>query len=136
MRTVRLLNPDGSITEVHQYDATGRDLHIDAPLSQILINYRPAGSIVDQVFPIVTVGQQSDLFYKYEQSDLWRIPDTVRAPMTAAKMVDLNVSSDTYFARNYALATGISVEDQGSARVGQLPGHMLEQAAVWCPLHD
>jgi len=115
MRTLKMLNPDGSVTEVHAYDATGRDLHIDAPLSNILINYRPAGSIVDQVFPIVPVGQQSDLFYKYEQSDLWRIPDTVRAPLTAAKMVDLNVSSDTYFARNYALATGVSVEDMANA---------------------
>ena len=111
-KTVRLVQPDGS---VHMYDATGHDVHIDMPLSEILINYRPAGSIVENVFPMVPVGKQSNVYYQFTQADLWRIPDTVRAPMTAAKMVDFNVSSDTYFAKNYALATGVSIEDAVNA---------------------
>lgn len=111
-KSVRLVQPDGS---VHTYDATGHDIHIDQPLSEILINYRPAASIVDKVFPMVNVGKQSNVYYKFFQEDLWRIPDTVRAPMTAAKMVDFNVTSETYFARNYALATGVSIEDAVNA---------------------
>jgi hypothetical protein len=115
MRVVKLVNPDGSITELRRYDATGRDLHIDGPLSNILINYRPGGFIADQIFPEVPVGKQSDLYFEFAQSDLWRIPNTVRAPLTAAKRVDLNVASATFFCRNYALATGISLEDAVNA---------------------
>lgn len=111
MRTVRLVNPDGSVTELRRYDATGRDLHIDGPLSNILLNYRPEGFIADRIFPVVPVGKQSDLYFEFTQADLWRIPDTKRAPMTAAKRVDLNVASATFFCKNYALATGISIED-------------------------
>ena len=115
MRTLKLVNPDGSITELHGYDATGRDVHIDGPLADLLINYRPAGSIVDMVFPIVDVAKQSDMYYEFTQADLWRIPDTKRSPLTMAKMVDLNVSTGTYFAKNYALATGVSLEDLTNA---------------------
>ncbi len=111
-RTVRLIQSDGSI---HEYDATGHDVHIDQPLTEVLINYRPSGMIADQVFPIVQVGKQSDLFYEFNQADLWRIPDTVRAPMTGAKMVSFNISSAAYFAKNYALAAGIPIEDAVNA---------------------
>ena len=111
-RTVRLVQPDGSI---HEYDATGHDVHIDQPLTEVLINYRPTGMIADRVLPIVQVGKQSDLYYEFNQGDLWRIPDTVRAPMTAAKQVGFNISSATYFAKNYALAAGIPVEDAVNA---------------------
>lgn len=113
-RTVRFVDSNGAIREVH-FDATGRDIHIDAPLSEILINYRPAGSIAEEVFPVVPVMHQSDVFYKFDQADLWRTPDTIRAPLTAAKMADFNVSSDTYYARNFALSTGISIEDMSNA---------------------
>lgn len=115
MRTVRLINPDGSITELRRYDATGRDLHVDGPLSNLLIAYRPEGSIADRVFPIVPVGKQSDMYYEFQQADFWRIPDTKRAPLTAAKRVDFNVSTGTFFAKNFALATGIALEDSVNA---------------------
>lgn len=115
MRTVPIIMADGTQSELHRYDATGRDLHIDGPLSEILISYRPEGFIADSIFPVVTVGKQSDIFYQFNQADMWRIPDTTRAPMRAAKRVDFNVSSQTYFCKNYALATGISIEDQANA---------------------
>lgn len=115
MHSVKIVNADGSIGEMRRYDATGRDLHIDQPLSQILVNYRPPAMIADLIAPVVTVGKQSDLFFQFNQADLWRIPDTSRSPMRAAKRVDLNVSSQTYYCKNYALATGISIEDAVNA---------------------
>lgn len=111
-REIRLVNPDGS---VRTYDATGRDIHIDVPLSEILINYQQVGAVAEALFPIVNVTKQSDVYYTFAQADLWRIPDTVRAPLTAPKMVDFNVASETYFARNFSLATGISIEDRANA---------------------
>ena len=100
---------------VKTYDASGRDLHIDSPLSEIVINYRPAGSVADSIFPIVGVDHQSDVFYEFNQADLWRVEDSRRAPLTAAKRVDFNVTSQTYFAQNFAYGTAISVEDLGNA---------------------
>lgn len=114
-RSMQFVNADGTLTEVHAYDLTMRDIHIDGPLSNIIVAYRPAQSIVDKIFPMVPVAKESDLYYKFEQADLWRVPDTVRARLTAAKMADFNVSSDNYHARNYALATGVAVEDAVNA---------------------
>ncbi len=111
-REVRLVNADGSI---RTYDAEGRDVHIDAPLSEIAINFRVPSTIVDDLVPVVNVGKQSDLFYTFSQADLWRIPDTVRAPKTAPKEISFGVSSLTYFALNYASRTSISVEDAANA---------------------
>ena len=111
-KQIRLVNPDGSI---RMYDATGHDVHIDTPLSEVVINYRVPGIIVDNVVPVVGVAKQSDLFFTFSQADLWRIPDTVRAPLTAPKMVDFGVSSLTYFALNFAARTGISIEDAANA---------------------
>ncbi len=101
-KTIRFVMDDGTIK---YYDASGRDVHIDAPLSEILINYRPAGSVADQIFPVVPVVHQSDVFYEFSQADLWRVENSERAPLTAAKRVDFNVTSLTYYARNYAYGT-------------------------------
>lgn len=91
--------------------ATGRDLHIDAPLSNLVIGFEPTGFIVDQIFPKVNVGKQSDVFYKWDQGNFFRIPDTTRAPKTKGKLVEFNVSSETYFAKNYADRTEEAFED-------------------------
>lgn len=111
-KTVKLIGPDG---QVKHYDASGRDVHIDQPLSELLLNYRPASVVVDDIFVTVDVPKQHDAFYEFRQGDLWRIPSTERSPLTAPKFVDLNVSSHTYFAKNFSLRTGISIEDGANA---------------------
>lgn len=107
---VRYLDQAGQIREVH-YDASGRDIHVDEPLTQILVNYQPSGFIADQVAPIVGVGKQFDMIGGISQADTFRIEDTIRAPSTSPKKVALNVTSDTFFCRNYALRSEFSVED-------------------------
>src|SRR3990172_945413 len=111
-KTVGLVQPDGS---VHVYDATGRDVHVDQPLTEILLAYRLQGSVADQIFPIVPVAKQHGMYYEFNQADWFRVEDSVRAPMTAAKWVDFDITSATYFAKNYAFATGVSIEDQVNA---------------------
>ncbi len=107
-----MLAEDGSI---RYYDATGRDVHIDGPLSEIVINYRPEGAVADSVFPVVPVQHQSDVFYEFSQADLWRREDSRRAPLTAAKRVGFNVKSATFFCNNFAYGAAISVEDLANA---------------------
>lgn len=98
--------------------STGRDLHIDVPLSNVVVNRRPEGFIADMLLPVTTVGKQSDIFYKYNHLEWFRDEDrdlTLRAPGTEAKKVHMTVTSDTYFAPNYALGTDWPVEDEVNA---------------------
>lgn len=91
--------------------ATGRDLHIDAALSNLVIGYEPQGYIVQDIFPMVNVNKQSNVYHVWTKGDFFRIPDTRRAPKTNANRVETNISSETYFCNNYALGDEISFED-------------------------
>ena len=83
--------------------ATGRDLHIDVPLTNMVIGYEPKGFIIDQIFPAVSVDKQTNHYYKWTKGDFFRIPDTIRSPRTKGRTIELNVSSDGYSCKNYAL---------------------------------
>ena len=92
--------------------------HIDAPLSNILLDYRPKGFIADQIFPIVPVNKQSDVIPKVDKAMRMAKPSmTVRAPGTEPRYVHFEVSSDTYFAINYALGTFLTREEAQNADV-------------------
>jgi len=95
--------------------ATGRALHIDVALSNMAMGYRPDGMIADMLFPTVTVGKQSNVYYEFSRADRLRRENTVRAPGTEAKRVTEDVSSATYFARNYALKGSVPIEDKANA---------------------
>jgi len=96
-------------------NATGRDLHIDGLLSNLSIGYRPTGMIWDQIFPIVTVNKQSDGYPIWSRADLLRTENAVRAPKTRANRINASVSTDTYFAKNFALGIETSWEDLANA---------------------
>lgn len=98
--------------------ATGRDVHIDVPLSNIAIAYRPDGMIADQIAPIVPVNKQSDGFYIWSLADAYRTEDDLRAPGTEANIITRSLSSGTYFADNYALKDRIPYEDIQNADAG------------------
>lgn len=97
--------------------STGRDLHIDVPLSNVVVNRRPDGFIVDQLLPITPVAKQSNLYYRFEHALHRRHEANLsnRAPGTQAKKIPYHVSSETYFAPNYALAAEWAVEDEVNA---------------------
>lgn len=92
--------------------ATGRDLHIDNLLTQMAMGYRPEGFIADMIFPVVSVDKQSNLYPVFDRGDRTRIENTTRAPGTEARKVTEGIGSDSYFARNYALATPLVLEDK------------------------
>lgn len=98
--------------------STGRDLHVDGPLSNVVVGRRPEGFIADMLMPITNVSKQSDMFYTYSHLEWYRdLPGNIslRAPGTEAKKVHLTVGSDTYFTPNYALGTDWPVEDEVNA---------------------
>ena len=99
---------------------TGRGVHINTPLNNVAIAYRPNSMIADQIAPVVNVNKQSDSFYKWEIADAFRIWESKRAPATEANVMERNMSSDTYYAKNYALKDRIPYEDIENADAGML----------------
>lgn len=97
--------------------STGRDLHIDKVLSGIVIGRRPRGFIADQLVPVLGVSKQSDVYFKTNHLiNRQYVPDlTARAPGTAARKIGYYVTSDTYYAKNYALGDDWPVEDEVNA---------------------
>ncbi len=107
--------PFAIYTVEKRFDLTPQDVHIDAALSNILINYRPTGFIADQIFPIVPVAKQSDRFYKIDQGDRFRSELDYRAAGTEPNMISFDVSSDGYFCDNYALGSYLTAEELANA---------------------
>ena len=93
----------------------GRGIHVDRHLSNIALNYRPSGFIADQIFPIVPVQKQSDMIKVYRQADQLIENEALRAPGTEANRVSLGVTSEQYYARNFALGADVTVEDRANA---------------------
>jgi len=98
--------------------ATGRDVHIDVPLSQVAIAYKPDYMIADQIAPVVSVNKQSDGYYIWNIADAYRVEEDKRAPGVEANVITRAVSSGTYFADNYALKDRIPYEDIENADAG------------------
>jgi hypothetical protein len=95
--------------------ATGRDLHIDVPLSNISINYEPQGLIAPLIYPVVNVDKETGVYYVWSKAENMRVHNAVRARGMEANRIAMDVSSDTYSIRNYALAMDIPYEDLENA---------------------
>jgi hypothetical protein len=96
----------------------GGDGHVDGPLSNFAVAaFRSGGEglIGNQIFPEVPVGKQSDKYYTIDKDAFMRVPDTRRAPKTRARRVEFRVSSDAYFADNFALSGENALEDLSNA---------------------
>lgn len=95
--------------------ATGADLHIDQPLSNISIGFRPKNLIARDIFPLVQAPKQSDGYYVWNRDEWLRTPSTQRAKGTPARRIQLKVSSETFYCLNYALAAELPYEDISNA---------------------
>jgi hypothetical protein len=93
----------------------GRALHIDQHLSNMAINYRPAGYVADRIFPTVPVPHQSDAYVVFEQADLFRRENTRRSRGGEANKLHARVSSASFFCHNYALKADVTIEDRANA---------------------
>jgi len=89
-------------------------IHIDAPLSDIAVAYKPDPTlyIADQVFPIVEVNKQSDYYYIWTKGFWLRNAVERRAPGDTYPRGRLELSNTTYYADIYHLAFAIADEDR------------------------
>lgn len=95
--------------------STGRDLHIDQLLSQMALGYFMEGNIAELIAPTVNVQKQSDVYTIFSRADALRTETDHRSPGTEANKVTRTISSDTYFAQNYALKYPVTLEDRANA---------------------
>lgn len=96
----------------------GPDAHVDVPLSNfasMAFSASVEDFIADQVLPEIPVGKQSDKYYIIERGEFQRRLNTLRAPRTKAERVNFTVSSDSFFADNYALAGENAMEEINNA---------------------
>jgi hypothetical protein len=91
--------------------STGRDLHVDALLTEVAINYRPTGMIADMIAPVVSVAKETNLYPIFSRGEAFAIEDTTRSRGTEAKRITRSVSSAAYACKNYALAYDVPIED-------------------------
>lgn len=96
---------------------TGRQVHIDTPLSNVLVAaFETAGDFVaSRLFPAVPVDKQSNKYYTLRKEAWLRQAASYRAPKAKANRIEFDISSDAYFADNYALAAEIPLEDLANA---------------------
>jgi hypothetical protein len=86
---------------------TPNQSHVDGLLTNLSIGFKPMGFIADQVFPVVSVGKQSDLFVTYPKDHWFRQSTTLRAPGTRGRRGGYTVGSGTYLCQNYDFGTQV-----------------------------
>lgn len=88
------------------------NVHIDEVLTQISIGWPNTGLVGEALFPVVGVRKQSDKYYIFGREG-WLPEDDARAPGSVAnEVVGMQVSVDTYFAREHALQIAVTDEER------------------------
>lgn len=92
-----------------------REVHVDAPMSQVVVGYRPSGLIADRIFPRLAVKKESDKYYIWNKGDLLRPVDDVRADGTPARLVDFASTTASYLCIEHALKVAITQRQRDNA---------------------
>ena len=90
-------------------------LHKDAVLTNLSIQYRNEDHIADMVLPVVKVVKRSDLFVVYNKANSYRIVDSSVGPKAQPNEVDWETGHDNYSVKDYALADYLPLEDIDNA---------------------
>jgi len=93
----------------------GGNVHIDEALTNISLGYPNNGLVGNALFPEVRVRKQSDLYYEFGREG-WLPEDDERAPGSrTVEIPGIEVSTNPYFAREYALQIPITDEERENA---------------------
>lgn len=106
-------------------------LHVSQPLTNVSVAYAQNANmfIADKVFPVVGVSKQGDLYYKYSKGDWFRGVAEERAPATESAGGGWEVTTDSYFAKVFAVHK--DVDDQTRANADS-QFDLDRDATRWC----
>lgn len=89
---------------------TARDVHVDSIMTGISIGYHNNAYIAQEIFPIVPVEHQTDLYYTFDKESWYRNRSGPRAPGTVAPRADYGIATASYLCVNDAMAKEIPDE--------------------------
>lgn len=93
-------------------------VHVNQVLSNLAIRYAPALDqlIADQVAPYLPVVHESDLYYVFNQGDLYRTAEEdLVADRSEPRVIDFNATTATYQTKRRELAWDISDRERKNA---------------------
>lgn len=93
-------------------------LHVSELLSNVSVKYQNKDYIADQVFPIVSVKKDTDLYRVYVQN--LRIPHTERSSKGVAYEYSFDVTTSSYLLVEHALKDYVSWDDADNYDMGSL----------------
>jgi hypothetical protein len=93
------------------FGATGSDLHIDMPLTNLVIGFEYSQFIADQVFPVVQTPKETDKYYIWQKGDFARIHDDTMGPDGNAKRVEYSISTDNFITKPRGLGVQVLERD-------------------------
>ncbi len=96
---------------------TRSDVHVNAPLTNVSIAYLQEAKnfVSNQVFPLVGVPKQSDLYFQYDQGDFFRAEAKDRAPGTESAGAGYDLTTASYSCSVKALHKDVADQIRANA---------------------
>ena len=96
---------------------TRSDVHVNAPLTNVSIAYLQENSkfISTQLFPLINVPKQSDLYFQYDQGDFMRAEAKDRAPGTESAGAGYDLTTASYSCAVKALHKDVADQIRANA---------------------
>ncbi len=99
---------------------TSGNVHVSATLSQMSIGYHPTGMIAEQVFPVMKVSHENDLYYVWDKGQAFRVDrtdgyGTLRADRARAKKMQFGAALKSYQAFEFAEEVDVSYRELANA---------------------
>lgn len=93
------------------------DVHVAAALTNIAVAYLQDESayIADKVFPLVPVQHQTDVYFVWSKADFFRDEAQLRADATESAGTGVNLTTQTYSAKVWALHQDIGTQIRANA---------------------
>lgn len=105
-------------------------VHVDRALTNVSVAYMQSADafVADQVFPVVPVQKQSDLYFKYSKDDFLRSVAKVRAPGSESAGGGYTLTTDSYSC--IPIAVHKDVDEQTRANTDD-PLNADRDATIW-----
>jgi len=98
------------------FSPTAIDVHVDAPLTNMLVGYDNPLLIADDIFPVLSVAKQSNIVPQLVQSDFFRNNASLRAPGTPSRGSGFKTDNTLkYFCDRYSFRYEIDDETRANA---------------------
>lgn len=97
-----------------QYPSVGA-VHQNVPLQNLIVGYGNFGFIADEVFPVLPVVKESDIYYEFAKSSWFRREESLIPDRSFAREINFEFLTKTYLAQRYGYQASISARERSNA---------------------